>query len=254
VACIPQGEEVISWLKEIGWEGEGGMATTFARQAVCSLRDITNLSQEQLRKICHAKVSKEHSLPDEIQVEELEKYLNGAIDELKKSERSKDLQYRLDFFRDMTISGKDILFAHHGMEVMVTNPAFLCAHTLALVATLAYHAYRIYWYLPLFVYNVINWGFDLQKGNETAMIDKQFYFTNHSLSSSLHLSLFTCVSSVLYFVWHVRSKSPRVVSRNTILLWKAECVLLIINEILWCLYLTLFDLPNKTLLQASTNI
>jgi len=42
-ACIPQGEEVISWLKEIGWGGERGMATTFARHAVCSLRDITNL-------------------------------------------------------------------------------------------------------------------------------------------------------------------------------------------------------------------
>jgi len=53
-ACIPQGEEVISWLKEIGWGGEGGMASTFARHAVCSLHDITNLLQEPLRKICHA--------------------------------------------------------------------------------------------------------------------------------------------------------------------------------------------------------
>jgi len=47
-ACIPQGEEVITWLKEIGWGGEGGMPTTFVRHAVCSLRDITNLPLEHL--------------------------------------------------------------------------------------------------------------------------------------------------------------------------------------------------------------
>jgi len=42
------------------------MASTFARHAVCSLRDITSLSQEELRQICNAKVSKEDSLPDEV--------------------------------------------------------------------------------------------------------------------------------------------------------------------------------------------
>jgi len=241
-ACIPQGEEVISWLKEIGWGVEGGMAITFARHAVCSLRDITNLPQEHLRKICHAKASKEHSLADETQVGGLEKYLKGAIDELKKSERSKDLQYRLDFFRDITISGKDILFARHGMEVMVTKPVSLCVLAVLGVTALVYHGYQVYYYLP----GLVN---QLVKGISHVSI-------NSSLSSSLHLALFFCVLSILYFLWHVRSKSPRVVSRNTIFLLRAEVAIVMITEILWCLAWTLapYSTLYKNFVQTSTNL
>jgi len=254
-ACIPQGEEVISWLKEIGLGGEGGMANTFARHAVCSLRDITNLPQEHLRKICHAKVSKEHSLPDETQLGELEKYLKGAIDELKKSERSKDLQHRLNFFRDMTISGKDILFAYHGMEVMVTKPVPLCALGILGVAALAYHGYSLYYHLPRLVNQVVIGKFGLKQGNEFEIMANSEASVNGTLSSSLHLVLFFCMLSILYFWWHVQSKSPRVVSRNTIFLWRVQVAIVMINEILWGLYLTL---PNhltwtRNPAQVSTN-
>jgi len=233
------------------------MASTFARHAVCSLHDITNLLQEPLRKICHAKVSKEHSLPDEIQVGELEKYLKGAIDELKKSERSKDLQHRLDFFRDMTISGKDILFAHHGLEVMVTKPVSLFILAVLGVTALAYHGYSFCYYLLRLVNLVVKGKLGIKEGDETEIMANNDAGVNASLSSSLHLALFSCVFSILYFLWHVRSKSPRVVSRNMIFLWRAEVAIVMINEILWCLYLTL--LPDhvtrtKNLGQASTNL
>jgi len=241
-ACIPQGEEVISWLKEIGWGGERGMATTFARHAVCSLRDITNLPQEHLHKICHTKVSKERSLPEETQVGELEKYLKGAIDELKKSERSKDLQYRLDFFRDMTISAKDILFAHHGLEVMVTKPVSRCALSILGVAALAYHGYSLSYHIPILVNQVARGKFGIKQGNEIQIMADNDASVNGSLSICLHLALFFCMLSILYFFWHVRSKSPRVVSRNTIFLWKAEVVIVIIHELLWGLSLLL---PNQ---------
>jgi len=255
-ACVPQGEEVISWLKAIGWGGEGGMATTFARHAVCSLRDITNLPQEHLRKICRAKVSKEYSLPDETQIGELEKYLKGAINELKKSELSKDLQYRLDFFCDMTISVKDILFAHHGLEVMVTKPVSWCALSILGVAALAYHGYSLSYHLPRLVNQVVKGEFGIKQGNEIEIMANSEASVNGSLSSSLHLALFFCMLSNLYFWWHVRSKSPRVVSRNTIFLWRAQVVIAMTNEILWCLYLTL---PNhltwtRNPVQVSTNL
>jgi len=256
-ACIPQGEEVISWLKDIGWGGEGGMANTFARHAVCSLRDITNLPQEQLHKICHAKVSKEHSLPDETQVGELEKYLKGTIDQLKNSERSKDLQYRLDFFRDITISGKDILFAQHGLEVMVTKLVSLCALAILVVAALAYHGYELSYYLPKLVNQVVKGGFVIKQGNGQEVKESNHEIVVSSLSSSLHLALLSCALSILYFLWYVRSKSPKVVSRNTICVWKAECVIIIINEIGWCFYMTLLEQPYwlaKNVLQSVTNI
>jgi len=167
-ASIPQGEELISWLKEIGWGGEGGMATTFARHAVYSLRDITNLPQEQLRKICHAKVSKNHSQPGEMQVVGVKKYLKGAIDDLKKSERSKDLQYQLDIFRDMTISGN---FAHHGMEVMVTKTVSLCALEVLGVPVLAYCEYLICFYLPVLVNQVVEGDFSIKQGKELEVVE-----------------------------------------------------------------------------------
>ena len=56
-----------------------------------------------------------------MEVGRLKTYLRTAIDELEKSDLSKDLQDRLDFFRDIKISWKNILFSMHGMEVLVTN-------------------------------------------------------------------------------------------------------------------------------------
>jgi len=114
----------------------------------------------------------------------------------------------------MTISGKDILFAHHGLEVMVTKPVSRCALAVSGVTALAYHAYQVYYYLPPLVNQVVKGKFIIKQSKEPEIMGKIHALISRGLSLSLHLALFFCVLLILYFLWHVRSFKAAPISKR----------------------------------------
>jgi hypothetical protein len=143
--CCPQGEEVIEWLKDIGW---GNMDATFAEREVCSLLDIMKLPENALFQICQEKVEKDQSFSQT--KEGLYSQLRKAIDNLKSPkkkfhEEAKSLKDRLDGFRDEKISWANALFAQHSLEIMVTKRLSLVFYFLLMVSATGFFIFEIYW-------------------------------------------------------------------------------------------------------------